>query len=159
MALPRIRIPLQHPLVLSAGRPAYRVIFPLALRNANGTFGLSAVPFRLDTGSDFTTIPDTWADQLGLRYKLGTPVHPATTSGRARKPSYLTDLWLSFSAMPQWQFRAECLVTPYPLKRGLFSLNDLVPHFIARSNKATLSFPRGSIVLQLRSDHGGVPRP
>lgn len=44
------------------------------------------------------------------------------------------------------------------LKRFVYRFNDFIPHFVIRSNKESNDYPDGSVVFQLRSDHGGERR-
>lgn len=70
----------------------------------------------------------------------------------------MSPVYYSFPQLPQWEFKVDCVFSPYDLPYGLFSLTDFVPHFVVRSNKMSPRFPEGSVVFQLRADHGGSPR-
>src|SRR5579872_2743763 len=132
MSRPTIRLKIDETYIRDAGRHAYRIIFDLDVREQGGTF--QAYPFRLDSGADFTTISTTMASSLGLKWDRTKPIYARTASGKSQSPSYLADLWFSFPSMSNLEFQSRCLVSPSPLKRGLFSLNDLVPHFLIRSH-------------------------
>jgi hypothetical protein len=83
---------------------------------------------------------------------------PRTAAGRASKPSFISPVEFSFPKLPQWKFRTDCVFSPYTLPYCLLALSDFVPHFLIRSNKETPDFPAGSVVFQLRADHGGKRR-
>ena len=128
----------------------------LDIRAPDGEF--TEIPFRLDTGSDFMTIPQWLAEGQGIPYVKENPVWPLTAAGRAAEPSYISPVYFSFPQLPEWQFKADCAFTPYRLRYGLFGLTDFVPHFVVRSQKMSPGFPEGSVIFQLRTDHGGLPR-
>lgn len=140
----------------SVGKYAFRFILLLDMRSPGRKF--TEIPFRLDTGSDFMTIPQHLAKKEGIAFSTDSPVLPLTAAGRATKPSFLSPVYYSFPQLPQWEFKVDCVFSPYNLPYGLFSLTDFAPHFVVRSNKLSPGFPEGSVVFQLRADHGGVSR-
>jgi hypothetical protein len=117
-----------------------------------------SLPFRLDTGSDFMTIPWWMARKSGIPYSEQTELYPKTASGTAKQPSFISSVWFSFAELPKLTFETPCVFSPYNLPYCLFSLNDFVPHFNIRSNKESPDFPEGSVAFQLRADHGGQQR-
>ncbi|NUQ62227.1 MAG: hypothetical protein HUU20_07050 [Pirellulales bacterium] len=151
-----IHLPLKRTFIAGVGKFAYRFVFTLDVRSPEGEF--TEIPFRLDTGTDFMTIPQWMARAEGIPFRKDCPVQPMTAAGRAAKVSYISPVYFSFPQLPEWQFKADCIFSPYTLRYGLFSLTDFVPHFAVRSNKAGVRFPEGSVVFQLRADHGGTPR-
>jgi hypothetical protein len=154
---PIFNVPLRREFIQDAGRYAYRIIFSVEIQDQFGNF--VPLPFRLDTGSDFTTLPIKFAHQFGIPFDKSHPISPRTGAGKAKQPSYLSPIWFSLPGFPRLMFRTDCLFSPGIDHRGLFSLNDLVPHFLVRSKKATSQYPHGFVVLQLRKDHQGVVRP
>lgn len=158
MAKDRIRIPLQRVLLPQYGnRSAYRIILSLDVQTSRGTY--VRLPFRLDTGSDFTTIAISEAQKFGIPFVTKTPVLPRTAAGRARRPSYLSSIGLLFPTLPDWRFQCDCSFSPYPINRCILSLNDLIPHFLFRFERASAIYPHGCLVLHLRRDHRGQPHP
>lgn len=152
-----IRIPLQR-VPTTAGYDAYRIKFLLDICG-NRAAKSAHVGFRLDSGTDFTTIPIEVATRLGISFTKARPVHPNTAAGKAKLPSYLSPIHFSLPGLPQYDFTTECLFSPYVTKLGLFALRDLVPNFLIRSRKATFAHPDGAMILQLRQDHRGQTRP
>jgi hypothetical protein len=138
------------------GKFAYRFVFRLEVRDPRGEF--TDVPFRLDTGTDFMTIPQWMAKDEGISFSKQIPLRPMTAAGVAQKNCYLSPVYYSFPQLPKWQFKTDCIFSPYHLSYGLFSLTDFVSHFVVRSNKMAPDFPEGSVVFQLRADHGGERR-
>jgi len=158
MATQLIRIPLTYPPIPECNNlRAYRILLPLNVEVGSGRW--VQLPFRLDPGSDFTTISIADARANGIHFSTRIRVFPKTAAGKALKPSFLSPIWLLFPSLPQLWFQSHCLFSPYPLKRCLLSLNEIVPHFLVRSERATPAYPDGSIVLRLRKDHGGKQRP
>jgi hypothetical protein len=121
--------------------------------------GFVLLPSLFDTGTHFTTIPMASAQQLGISYGTSKPVwlRGATAAGPIQ--GYLSPLWFSFAALPQWQFPCECCFTPQPLTRSLLCLQDILRHFaITTDRRIPPQFPSGGLILVLREDHGGIPR-
>jgi hypothetical protein len=85
-------------------------------------------------------------------------LYPKTASGTASEPSFISPVQFCFPQLPQWTFRTDCVFSPYNLPYCLLALSDFVPHFLIRSNKESTDFPDGSVVFQLRTDHGGKRR-
>lgn len=156
MAGPILRFPITRHYIADVKRFVYRFNLRLEIRNRNGQF--VSLPFRLDTGSDFMTIPQWIARKNDIEYSERTALFPKTASGRADQPSFVSSATYSFPELSQWMFETPCVFSPYNLPYCLFSLNDLVPHFVTRSNKESSNFPDGLVVFQLRADHGGQPR-
>ena len=151
-----LRFPITRHYISDVKRFAYRFNLRLEIESRDGEF--VSLPFRLDTGSDFMTIPQWMARTNNIPYSGRSPLFPNTASGRADKPSYLSPVEFSFPQLPKSKFQTHCVFSPYNLPYCLLSLSDFVPHFIIRSNKESTDFPDGSVVLQLRADHGGQPR-
>ena len=157
MAKDSIRIPLVKLTFTSYDCDAYRLNFDLDIRMRGNRY--ARLPFRLDTATDLTTIPITMAETLKIPFSRNKPIFPNTAAGTATEASFVSTMWFSFPAIPQWRFRSTCLFTPYNLKQCLFSLADLIPHFTIKSDSRTSPHPHGSVVLQLKVDHGGQSRP
>ncbi len=104
------------------------------------------------------TIPQWMARKNGIFYSEDIGLYPKTASGRASEPSFISPVQFCFPQLPQWTFRTDCVFSPYNLPYCLFALSDFVPHFLIRSNKESPDFPDGSVVFQLRTDHGGKRR-
>jgi hypothetical protein len=153
-----IRIPLQK--LARFNCEVFRIEFDLDVRSdvRPKTSKYQRLPFRLDTASDFTTIPIALAEELNIPFVKTKPVYPNTSAGKAEHPSYLSPLSFSFPAIPEIRFRCMCLFTPYSMKQSLFSLGDLVPNFLIRSRKGIPSNPDGFVILQVRQDHQGQLR-
>ncbi len=156
MAGPILRFPLTRHYVSDAKLFTYRFTIRLEVQAGDGDF--VPLPFRLDSGSDFMTIPQWMARQNGIAFSEKTGLFPKTAAGRATKPSFISPVGFSFPQLPEWKYRTDCVFTPYNLSCCLFALNDFVPHFLIRSNKESPEFPEGSVVFQLRVDHGGERR-
>ena len=135
------------------GKYAYRFTFLLDIRRPGARS--TELLFRLDTGTDFMTIPQWIAEREGIPFSKSYPIRPMTAAGRAEKDHFISPVYFSFPQLPDWEFKAECSFSPYNLPYCLFSLTDFAPHFVVRSHKASVGFPYGSVVFQLRSDHGG----
>lgn len=152
MANQFIRVPLRR---LSRHHcDVYRIDFSLDICGQSGRF--CRVPFRIDTGSDFTTVPISIATSLNIPFAMNRPVYPQTAAGKAQNPSFLSPIRLSFPGLPQWQFESMAMFTPYTLKTSLLSLAELVPNFLIRSQAASQVDPDGCVILQLRRDHQGT---
>ena len=156
MAGPILRFPLTRHYISDAKRFAYRFTIRLEIQADDGQF--RPLPFRLDSGSDFMTIPQWMARQNNIAFSEETGLFPKTAAGRAGKPSYIAPVEFSFPQLVEWKFETDCVFSPYNLPYCLLALNDFVPHFLIRSNKESPEFPEGSVVFQLRVDHGGSPR-
>ena len=156
MAGPILRFPLTRHYIADARRFAYRFNMRLDVQNRSGDF--VPLPFRLDTGSDFMTIPQWIARQNDIAFSDEIALFPKTASGRADKPSYISPAWFSFPELGRWKFQTDCVFSPYNLRYCLFSLNDFVSNFTVRSNKESPDYPEGSVVFQLRIDHRGQLR-
>ncbi len=154
---PKIRLPLKRTFIPDLNKFAFRIVFVLDIRSPDGEF--NSVPFRLDTGTDFMTIPQWLAKKEGIPFAQDRPVWPMTAAGRATEVSYISPVCFSFPQLPQWEFRVDCAFSPYNnLRYGLFGLTDFVPHFVVRSQKTSSGCPEGSVIFQLRADHGGFRR-
>ena len=157
MAKDVFRIPVYKKFLPKQDCSVYQIRLTLELRTRTGAF--VGMPFRFDTGSDFTTISMADADRLGIPYSKTRPMFPTGVAGKTLRASYLSVIRFSFLELPQVQFESLCSFSPYPLKRSLLSLTDIVPNFIIRSDRAGPGFPHGSVVFRLRRDHRGRPRP
>ena len=156
MAGPILRFPLTRHFISDAKRFAYRFAIRLEIQTDDGDF--VPLPFRLDSGSDFMTIPQWMARQIGIPFSEENGLFPRTAAGRASKPSFISPVEFSFPKLPRWKFQTDCVFSPYNLPYCLLALSDFVPHFLIRSNKETPDFPAGAVVFQLRADHGGKRR-
>jgi hypothetical protein len=145
--------------VKDVGLFAHRLILDLALQDRYGNF--IPIPFRVDSGSDFTMIPISLANKYDIIFDSNHPVViPHTAAGKASRPSFRFPLSFKFPNLPRFQFTSECLFNPDIRDRGLLSLNDIVPHFFVRSQRAAQPrYPFGFVAFQLRSDHRGQPCP
>lgn len=155
-----IKFPLQHPRVKSVGLRAFRIVFPnMDLSKDGGEFDRSPYEFRLDTGTDFMTIPKDLAKRLGISLRGLPKVRPHSIEGKTKRLSWLTKLWFSFPELPDLKFQANCLINPTSMRRCLISLNDIVPNFIVRSQRADEDYPTGFVAFQLRAknQNKGVP--
>lgn len=156
VAGPILRFPLTRHYVSDAKRFIHRVTLRLEVRAGGGQF--VSLPFRLDTGSDFMTLPQWMARQHGIVFSDEFGLFPRTAAGRATEPSFISPVDFSFPRLPEWTFRTDCVFSPYNLSCCLVALRDLVPHFLIRSNKESVEYPEGSVAFQLRADHGGERR-
>jgi hypothetical protein len=127
----------------------------VAIRTASGAF--IPLTFLFDTGTQLTTVPLSLARAKGIPFSLRQSIgfRGTTSSGHG----FLAPLWFSFPQLPQWQFESACCFTPDPIPRLLLSLADLIRHFTLRTTLPTPVYPHGGVVLRLRPDHGGQPRP
>ncbi len=156
---PLFRLPMTYLQVCDTGRVrhAFRFTFQLEIRREDGKFVWH--PFRLDTGTDFMTIPQWMANKFRIPFASNFPTRPNTGMGRASEDFYFGRACYSFPELSDWQFEVDCSFSPYAnLEYCLFSLNDFVPHFIVSSDKASARFPYGSVAFRLRHDHGGKRR-
>src|SRR5262245_57501220 len=108
MARQLIRIPLRR--LVRLGFSVYRIEFDLDVCSANGTY--ARVPFRLDSATDFTTIPAAVAANLNIPFTTEQPVFPNTAAGKASQPSYVCPMWFSFPEMPHLRFQSSCMFSP-----------------------------------------------
>jgi hypothetical protein len=152
-----IQLPMKRKYIGDVRKYAFRFLLSLDIRGPDTDY--TALPFRLDTGTDFMTISQRMAREQGIPFSEDCPVFPLGASGRAKKPSFISPVYFSFPQLPDWEFKTDCAFSPYELPYGLFGLTDFAPHFVVRSNKVSAGFPEGSVVFQLRADHGGSPRP
>jgi hypothetical protein len=149
-------LPFQQQILLRAGESYLELALDLDVRAAQEPF--QRVPFLLDTGSKFTTIPIAIANQLGLPVQTGRPVWIRGATALARIQAYLSPVWLSFPVLPAWQFRSECCFTPAQIGYALLALRDIIPHFDLSTARPIPQAPHGSLLFVLRDDHGGMPR-
>lgn len=153
---PILRLPLTRHFISDGKLFAYRVSVRLQVQAGDGRF--VSLPYRLDTGSDFMTIPQWMARDNGISFSEDTGLFPRTAAGRATEPSFISPVEFSFPQLAEWKFRTDCVFSPYNLHCCLLALRDLVPHFLVRSNKESAQYPEGSVVFQLRVDHAGQRR-
>ena len=104
------------------------------------------------------TIPQSLAKKEGIPFVKDQPTLPMTANGRATENSYISPVYFSFPQLPQWEFKVDCAFSPCNLRYGLFGMTDFVPHFVVRSQRMSPGYPEGSVIFQLRADHGGVRR-
>ncbi|MCI0457678.1 MAG: hypothetical protein L0Z62_11970 [Gemmataceae bacterium] len=155
MAAARIRLPLRK--LRLHGSWVYEIPLTLEIRTAQGSF--VQVPFVFDTGTHFTTLAISDAKALGIPFTTSTPVPVRGATGPGAQPVYLSALYISFPGLPNWQFVTQGCFTPYPIRRAVLSLADVIVNFAMRSGRPTAKHPDGSLVLQLRKQHQGQPRP
>jgi hypothetical protein len=156
VAAPTLRFPLSRHYISDARCFVYRLTVRLEVQSGQQEF--VPLPFRLDSGSDFMTIPQWMARQNKIAFSEEAGLFPKTAAGRADKPSFISPVWFSFPQLPAWKFATDCVFTPYNLPYCLFALNDFVPQFLIRSSKETPDYPEGSVLFQLRGDHSGKRR-
>jgi hypothetical protein len=149
----RIRLPFLAGKIRQANFHEPPVI--LAIRTASG--GYIPLTFLFDTGTQLTTIPVGVARAAGIPLSLSQSIGVRGTMGGGH--GFLAPLWFSFPQLPQWQFESACCFTPNPVPRLLLSLADLIRHFTLQTTLPTPVYPHGGVVLRLRPDHGGQPRP
>jgi hypothetical protein len=116
---PILRFPLNRHYISDARRFAYRFTIRLEVQTGEGQF--VPLPFRLDSGSDFMTIPQWMARQNQITFSEETGLFPKTAAGRADKPSFISPVWFSFPQLPAWKFATDCVFTPYNLPYCLFA--------------------------------------
>jgi hypothetical protein len=133
------------------GQTVYEIEPTLEVRTASGLPVL--VPFLFDTGTHFTTISISMAEELGIPMKTDRPAQIRGATGASR--GYLAPLWFSFPSLPQHQFENVCCFSTYSLKRPLLSLTDVITHFTMRTVRPSKLHPLGSLVLRLRKNHQG----
>jgi hypothetical protein len=154
MAQPFIRVPLRR--LARHGFDIFRIDLDLDVRENTGRY--CRLPFRIDSASDFTTIPISTATSLGIQFATDRPVYPHTAAGKARRPSYLTAIEFSFPGLPHFLFDGVAMFSPYELKTLLLAVGDLIPNFLIRFPVAATGMPDGCVILQLRRDHRGHVR-
>lgn len=154
MAHPFIRIPLRR--VTRHGCDIYRIDLDLDVRGQSGRY--FRLPFRVDSASDFTTIPISTAASMNIPFATNRPVYPHTAAGKAQDPSYLSPLAFSVPGLSQLRFESMAIFSPYELKTSLLALGDLIPNFLIRFPAAAPGVPDGWAILQLRPDHRGRAR-
>lgn len=155
MAAARIRLPLRKRWLHGAW--VYEIPLTLEIRTAAGPF--VQMPFVFDTATHFTTLPLGDAQALGIPFTTTKPVPVRGATGAGTQPVYLSPLYFAFADLPGWQFVTQGCFTPYPIRRGVLSLGDVIVNFALRSGRATAKHPDGSLVLRLRKHHHGQPRP
>ncbi len=133
----------------------YEVELLLEIRSSQGRF--VALTFLFDTGTQFSTISSGLARQMGISFSVAKPVGIRGASGKGQ--GFLSPVWFSFPQLPQWQFESLCCFSSTPLPRSLVSLSDLVSRFTLQTLRPSPIHPNGSLVLRLRPDHNGQPRP
>ena len=111
------------------------------------------LPFLFDTGTHFTTIPISMANDLGIRYATHDPVGIRGATGVAK--GYMAPVWFSFSSLPQLQFESFCCFSTYELTRPLLSLTDVIRHFAMQTLLPSKIYPFGSLALKLGKQHRG----
>lgn len=154
MAHPFIRVPLRR--LNRPGCDIIRIDLDLDVQGEGSRY--YRLPFRVDSASDFTTIPISMAASLNIPFATDCPVYPHTAAGKAQKPSYLSPIAFVFPGLAQLRFERLAIFSPYALKTSLLSIGDLVPNFVIRFPVSTMGFPDGCAVLQLRPHHQGSTR-
>ena len=157
MAKDLFRVPLYEKFLPQYNCSVFQIRLALDVRTRTGAF--VRLPFRFDIGTDFTTIPIAEAERLGIPFTKTRPVFPTAITGKTQRASYLSVIRFAFPELPHLQFESLCSFSPYPLKRSLLSLTDIVPNFLIRSDRATPAYPHGSVQFRIRRDHHGQPRP
>ena len=129
MRRPSFQVPLERNYIRKLGWHTPRVV--LGLDVGTGSRGFRRVPFRLDTGADFTTLPIRLAEELGIPFArdASREVKPRTGAGRAPHPSFPGEIKYSFPDLPGYVFRTVCLFSPGIRGRGLLSLQSVIPNF------------------------------
>jgi hypothetical protein len=129
----------------------------LDVQTGGGMFLL--VPFLLDTGSQFSTIPIALAQQLGISFSSQKPVGIRGSTLAHPIQGYLSPVQFCFPALPRWRFPGEWCFSPQPLTRGLLALRDILPHFaITTDRRHPPVHAAGDLLFLLREGHGGSPR-
>lgn len=149
MAGNRFRIPILATRVLD--RLVYEVEIGLEIRTTTRSF--ARLPFRFDTGTQFTTISLADAQGLGIPFSRNKPVVVRGTTGMGH--GYMAPIWFTFPQLPEWLFESYGCFTPVALSRSLLCLTDVVQHFTLRTLRPGRLHPNGSMGLYLRPDHGG----
>src|SRR5438552_1483035 len=108
---------------------AYEWPIPLKVRSADGSFARET--FLFDTGSHFTTLPISLAEQLQIPFDRQRPVGIRSTTGTGH--GFLAPLWFSLAALPEYEFESLCCFSASPLSRPLLSLKDAIAHFRLRT--------------------------
>jgi len=139
------------------GSLVYEVRMPVEIRTSATVF--VSMPFLFDTGTHFTTLAIADARQFAIPFSTTRPVTIQSAPGKGSASAYLSPLWFSFRALPQWQFQTQACFTPYPLRRSLLSLSDVLANFTLRTGPRTAAHPGGSLILRLRHNHQGQTRP
>ena len=152
MASWKKRVPIVRQSV--ARREIFEIEFRLELRTVASAW--ESATFLLDTGSQFTTVAIAAAERLCIPFAATRPVRIEGTTGSA--PGFLSPLWFSFFDLPNLQFESSCCFSTARMERSLLSLTDLLRHFTLRTLLPSHLHPLGSVLVQLRADHQGVPR-
>ena len=155
MASSEFSVPLRR--MRAHGRVVFRVQLILDIRTAQYSF--TSLPFLFDTGTQLSMISIAEAQRSSIPFTTARPVSVTGVTGKGLVPAYLSFLWLSFPALPQWQFETLACFTPYPLKRSLLSLSDVHSNFLFRTGPRRPGFPDGSLIFRLRRRHQGQVRP
>ncbi len=157
MAKDVFRIPLYERFLHQHNWSVYQIRLSLDVRTRTGAF--VRMPFRFDTGTDFTTLSIAEAERLGIPFSKTRPVFPTAVTGKTQRPSYLSIIQFSFPELRHIQFESLSSFSPYPLKRSLLSLTDVVPNFVIGSDRVSPVHPHSSVLFRLRRNPQGQPRP
>jgi hypothetical protein len=149
-----VHVPIQEKFLRRYQALYLEVLLNVEVLAAQQTF--VSLPFLLDTGTPFTTVPIALAQQLGISFTTNKPVWIRGATGSGKIQGFLSPMWILFPALAAWQFSCECCFTPQNLSRPLFSLRDLLLHFTFSTERRTPSTYPGELVLILREDHGGI---
>ena len=126
----------------------------LDLRTEKG--GIIQVPFLFDTGTQFTTMSISMAQDLDIPFDKNRPIILRGTTGTGK--GFFATLRFSFPSLPNFQFESLCCFTMYSLKRPLLSLTDIISHFTFRTMRPSQLHPLGSLILRLHKRDKGQYR-
>src|SRR5690349_9960542 len=124
MSATQVRLPIVHKDLFH--RSVLEVELPVKLKT---NVGWPLLMCLFDTGSDFTSIPMSWAEQFSLPFETTHPVSVHGTTGSG--VGYLCPLTWCFPDIPHLEFESICCVNP-GLKRPLFCLTDVLTHLTIR---------------------------
>ena len=150
---PRFRVPMElcyDPRVKSKYR---KVVISVYLPTRDNR--VVAIPCRLDSGADFTTLPLQLVTDNKISYwDSGARVYQHTSQGKSQADFHVVKLSYRLCNCPQVPFSTTALLSPH-LQRGvgLLSLNDLVRHFHVGVRPHCKSDPKGSVVFRLRRNY------
>lgn len=130
-----------------------QVLLVLEIEISTGAF--ISYPFRLDTGSDLTTIPKTLLKSWGVSAegrikKRGVRITGVAGTGTAD----IASVWYSLRGL-RVKFECQCCLSDYPLTLPLLSLHDVASHFHLESFDPVPQHPHGFLQLRLKANHGG----
>lgn len=156
---PCVRFPIQDEYIRLADRIAKRIEIVLHFQRRKGA--PAQLKFRLDTGSDLTTLPKEFVTKKGIEHRLTKQKYYPTTAGKPFDPEHdepvrVGEFRYCLDGFPAVQVSALCGVSPYLRGQGLLSLTDLATIFTLRTHKPCNKYDAGSITIQLRHDHASL---